>query len=98
MDKVTGRGSLATVNKAMFQHDEEATWGRWGCSHSDYIKAGFLTASVGFSFRLIEWNIQLLNFAYTRLLNKPYENEVTLKIPPLNAASLLNVLQNWKSI
>ena len=42
--------------------------------------------------------VQPLNFAYIRLLNKPYENEVTLtgQNPPLKCCKLLELLTNFK--
>ena len=41
-----------------------------------YGKGIFIFASIS---KLISMSIQLRNFAYKRLLNKPYENEVTLR-------------------
>ena len=40
-----------------------------------------------------DFNVQLLNFAYTWVLNKPYENEVTLtgKNPPLKSYKHLEI-------
>ena len=42
--------------------------------------------------------IQLLNFAYKRLLNKPYENEVTLteQNPPLEYCQPVELLGQLK--
>ena len=42
--------------------------------------------------------LQLLNFAYKQLLNKPYENEVTLtrQNPPLKSYQPLEILTHWK--
>ena len=47
----------------------------------------------------LEWQrIQLLNFAYKRLLNKPYENEVTLtgENSPLKCCQSLDFLTQSK--
>ena len=43
-------------------------------------------------------DLQLPTFAFTRLLNKPYENEVTLtgQKPPLNCCMHLEILYNVK--
>ena len=46
----------------------------------------------------MDGSILLLNFAYKRLLNKPYENEVTLngQNPPLKCCQPLELLTQLK--
>ena len=48
-------------------------------------------------YRLAEPIIQPLNFAYVRLLDKPYENEVTLtgQNPPLKCCHPLEILKHF---
>ena len=47
---------------------------------------------------VISNHVQPLNFAYVRLLNKPYENEVTLtgQNPPLKCCQPLELLTHFE--
>ena len=57
-----------------------------------------VTASDKPRIKSIKGDLQLLNFAYKRLLNKPYENEVTLtgQNPPLKCYQPLELFTQLK--
>ena len=60
---------------------------------------GILTpSSLSITSFTIEAYLQLLNFAYKRLLKKPYENEVTLirQNPPLKCCQHLETCHTLK--
>ena len=76
----------ANLSIAPSHHDKAITSINISVTHSQVSEACSVSRFNTGSCQVLGAHIQLLNFAYKRLVNKPYENEVTLtgQNPTLN--------------